>query len=298
MSEAARIREPIDLAEFERRLRGAPVEEPLTAYGQGDAPKSDVSQRPVFPRAADPQGAAASTNPVANLREQLEAAAARQDPFQAVVSQPDAAARFTAASPPPPPVAAPGDGFEPPAAGWRPEAFEPIDNSGRASSRKRMMLLGSAAAVLVIGLGATFMMRGGSNSGSAPTIRASGEPFKVQPEAKPAGEKPSEAATILDRNGSERLAASRVVTREEQPVDVREAARQAAAANPAPGPARVGPSAGAAPSGLPTAGPAANGFFPEPRRVRTVSVRPDGTIIDAPQAAPAAVRPAAPPPAR
>jgi cell division septation protein DedD len=81
------------------------------------------------------------------------------------------------------------------------------------------------------------------------------------------------------------------VTREEQPVDVRETARQATA--------KPGPNVGAPPSGLPTAGPVAsgNGYFPEPRRVRTVSVRPDGTIIEPTQAAPAAPRAAAPAPA-
>ena len=154
-----------------------------------------------------------------------------------------------------------------------------------------MMLLGSAAAVLVVGLSVTFAMRGGPTSANAPTIRASGEPFKIQPEAKPTGEKPSQAATILDRNGSERLAASRVVTREEQPVDVRVAGRQASAAYPT---AKPGPTMGAPTSGLPTAGPAANGYFPEARRVRTVSVRPDGSIIEAPQAAPARAAPASP----
>lgn len=301
MSEAARIRESIDLAEFERRLRGAPAEEPQAAQRYeaaqryAAAPADAAPRRAAYPRAAGLDVAAA--NPVANLREQLEVAAGH-DPFQAVVNRyPDAAERLAAA--PPPPLG--HSGARPGEPGWRPEAFEPLDESKSRFWGKRAMLLGGAAMVLVVGVGVTIAMRGESGGGVAPTIRASGEPYKIQPEAKPAGEKPSEAATILDRNGSERLAASRVVTHEEQPVDLREAARQAAAAN------RPGPSAGAPPSGLPTAGPAANGFFPEPRRVRTVSVRPDGTIIgEAPQAAPAApparvaptpsVRPASPAP--
>jgi hypothetical protein len=260
-----------------------------------------VASRPAFPRSADAnEPRAAAPNPVAELRGALEEAATKPDSFHSVVDKfPDAAERFSA---------------EPPSAhppGWRPEAFEPIGDKSGGSSRKRMLLLGGAAAVLVVGVAVTLTMRGGSTGGNAPTIRASNEPFKIQPEAKPAGAKPSETASILDRNGSERLAASRVVTREEQPVDVREAARQAAAANrPSPNAgANAGPNAGAPPSGLPTAGPAANNFFPEPRRVRTVSVRPDGTIIsEAPQpaaapssapraAAPAPSRPAAAPPA-
>jgi hypothetical protein len=297
MSEAARVRESIDLVEFERRLRASPAEEP-TAYDYAPEAAAQIPGRPVFPRAAGAaEYAGDAPNPVSNLRQQLEAAAARNDSFHAVVNQyPDAAQRFAAA----PPLAYAPENFAPhaepmPPQGWRPEAFEPADNSRSAFTRKRVMLLGSAAAVLVIGMGMTFAMRGGSFSGNAPTIRASGEPFKIQPEAKPTGEKPSQAATILDRNGSERLAASRVVTREEQPVDVREAARQASAANPT---AKPGPTTGAPTSTLPTAGPAANGYFPEARRVRTVSVRPDGSIIEAPQAAPARTAPAAPAAAR
>jgi hypothetical protein len=307
MSEAARIRESIDLAEFERRLRSAPVEEPHTAYDFPAQSAEAAPARPAFPRTAamgDPS--APVRNPVGALRQQLEAAAARPDPLHSVVNRhPDAVDRFSAApsaayqefDPSQPPRAGEYAPLPEPIAGepgWRPEAFEPEAQEKGGSSRKRFLLLGGAAAVLVIGVGVSIGMRDGS-SGGAPTIRASNEPFKIQPEAKPVGEKPSEAATILDRNGSERLAASRVVTREEQPVDVREAARQAAVANPAPV-NRVGPTAGAAPANLPTSGPAANGFFPEPRRVRTVSVRPDGTIVN-PPAAPSAA-PAAAPPAR
>ncbi len=237
MSEAARVRESIDLAEFERRLRGAPAEDPHAAYDYSPEPAPAAPARAPFPRAADHfEAAPHAANPVGNLRQQLEAAAARNDPFQAVVNRyPDAAQRFATAPQvqqyhePAAPVAGPESG-------WRPEAFEPA--SGADKSRKRMMLLGSAAAVLVIGLGVSYVMRGGPTNGAAPTIRASSEPFKIQPEAKPAGQKPSEAATILDRNGSERLAASRVVTREEQPVDVREAARQATAK---PGPTSARP---------------------------------------------------------
>ena len=293
MSEAARVRESIDLAEFERRLRGAAVEEP-TAYDYAPEPVQAAPVRAPFPRAAEAfEESSAVGNPVGNLRQQLEAAASRNDPFHAVVNRyPDAAARFAAA----PPVhqhyhepAAPEPELEP-VSSWRPEAFVPADGSDK--SRKRILLLGSAAAVLVIGLGVSYFMGGGATNGAAPTIRASSEPFKIQPETKPAGQKPSEAATILDRNGSERLAASRVVTREEQPVDVREAARQAAATSTS----KPGPNVGAPPSGLPTAGPAANGngYFPAPRPVRTVSVRPDGTIIQPAQTAPARPAPPAP----
>lgn len=301
MSEAARVRESIDLAEFERRLRGAPAEAPQTAYGYEPASPAQFAEapvpaaRPAYPRTADLADArAAAANPVADLRVALEDAATRPDQYRPEHFQP-AAARYQheapayAAAPQPVPLQAAS--VEEP--GWRPEAFEPIDGADKGARRKRYLLLGGAAAVLVVGVGVTLGMRGGPTGANAPTIRASSDPFKIQPEAKPAGQKPSESASILDRNGSERIAASRVVTREEQPVDVREAARQASATNSAA--PRPGPSTGAPPAGLPTAGPAANSFFPEPRRVRTVSVRPDGTIIgDFPKPAPVAAPRAAP----
>ena len=293
MSEAARVRQSIDLVEFERRLRASPAEEPLAAYDYAPEAVAQVPVRPAFPRPASAtESSGSAVNPVSTMRQQLEAAASGSDSFHAVVNRyPNAAERFAAAPPPafePEQCARQGEPAQERA--WRPEAFEPIPDSRSGFTRKRMMLLGSAAAVLVIGVGVTTIaMRGGPTNANAPTIRASGEPFKIQPEAKATGEKPSQAATILDRNGSERLAASRVVTREEQAVDVREAARQAAAANPT---AKPGPNVGAPTSVLPTAGPAGNGYFPEARRVRTVSVRPDGSIIEAPQAAPARVAPA------
>ncbi len=138
MSEAARVRESIDLAEFERRLRGAHVEEPQTAHGFEpmaqaiqNAPRSapTVASRPSYPRTAEAGDARVAANPVADLRGALEEAAAKPDPFHSVVDNfPNAAERFGA-------PAAPGQ--EP---GWRPEAFEPIGEKSGASTRKRMLL--------------------------------------------------------------------------------------------------------------------------------------------------------------
>lgn len=327
MSEAARVREPIDLAEFERRLRGAASQSsamsPPAAAAQAAqggqaayavARREPEPERPAFPRSAAAADAARpAANPVGDMRGALTGAAARSEPssepsaetfrdsapeaLPAMVEQyPDAAQRFG--------VAASQAGYAPQAPevdAWRPDMQEADGGGQDGRSRRRKLLLGAAAAVLVVGVGVTLAMRGGPG-GEAPVIRASTEPFKIQPERKPAGEKPNEAATILDRNDSERVAATRMIDRAEQPVDVREAARQASAGVGQPAaPVRSSPtpSTGAPPAQLPTGGPAANGFFPEPRRVRTVSVRPDGTLIGDPAAALAAspARAAAPPPA-
>ena len=313
MSEAARVRETIDLEEFERRLREAAMDQrPARASRPAGAPP---------PFIAEARAAAAAQSPEAPFRVPVQApasdvrfAAAEPSHFESPRFEPppephsrrsaarafDDAPRFE-----PPPASRPRQGAPrrpeeaPPGS---PPHWRPIHTSEQEAEarrrRRRKMLLAAAGVVLIAGGGAAFTMTSGGTSGDAPTVRASSEPFKIQPPQKPATEKASETASILDRNGSERIAASRVVTREEQPVDVREAARQTRAAEPqgvATTRPQPSPTTGAPPSSLPTAGPAANSFFPEPRRVRTVAVRPDGSIISDAPAAPLA--PAPPPPA-
>lgn len=217
------------------------------------------------------------------------------DDISAILQQfPDAGDRFAAAPRGGGPQADPH-----PEAAWTPGGEPAVDDYPAPKARKPLLLIGGAVAVCVVGLGATFAMRGTPTGyGAAPTIEAASGPFKVQPERPKVGDKPAQSASILDRNGSEGVAASRVITNEEQPLDIREAARAARITDTqgavAPVRGAASPSSGAAPSMLPTSGPASNSFFPAPRRVRTVSVRPDGTIINEPTSAP--IPPA--PPAR
>lgn len=324
---AARIRQPIDLEEFERRLRGAaPVERRLPEL-QAQAPQHAAQQ----PQQLDaPYGASQSLSDYARIMGAGASAPAPSyapaptyapavdpaspaldlDPYRAERA---AAPRLADAAYDPyprsaPPVQSHGayDAPQQPEPEWRPErdpyadaqsgayghvSADPYAEQAAAAparSRRPMMLIGGAVAVCVVGIGVTYAMRGGSSAPrEAPTIKAASGPVKVQPEqTKPEGQA-AQSASILDRNGDERLAASRVVNREEQPVDIREAARSARA-------------------DAPSAPQAGNAFFPEPRRVRTVAVRPDGTIAQessapataAPSAAPAAATPAAAPPAR
>ena len=121
-------------------------------------------------------------------------------------------------------------------------------------------------------------------NGEPPTITADKEPLKVQPENPGGVEIPNQNAQVYDRAGADKQ--TRVVNREEQPIDVQQAARTAQGA--ASGQAGVVPPSTATPGNAPAISPnTAVASLGEPKRVRTVSVRPDGTIVgpDQPPAA-------------
>ena len=174
-------------------------------------------------------------------------------------------------------------------------------SGSRLGSRKNVMLMGGALGVLVLGIGATLATKGSvSTAGKpAPTIMAAKDPVKVKPEAGAAGAtdnngaaKPVRNISLLDRSG-EKPKPARVVSREEQPVDLQQvppAPRPAGRSNDAEINRKV--NLGDSNIGRPIASvggqaraPEGAGYFPEPRRVRTVMVRPDGTIINPPAAA-------------
>jgi hypothetical protein len=118
------------------------------------------------------------------------------------------------------------------------------------------------------------------SSGEPPLIEATGEPTKVQPQSPGGVEIPNQNKQIFERAGYETQ--TKVVNREEQPVDIRQAARAgmeaagttSASTSPVDSqPANLGLNLG------------------EPRRVRTISIRPDGTVLGAEASTP---QPAAP----
>lgn len=171
------------------------------------------------------------------------------------------------------------------------------DAAPGARSRKPVYLAGAAMAVMVVGIGATLALRSAPGNGEIPTILASKVQIKVKPEAD-ASAKPVRTVSVL--NPQSPAAKSNVVTREEQPIDL-------AQVPPEPKKAlrlkeeelsrkiNLGdrnmnqPIASRVPALKEKR--AASGYFPEPRKVRTVMVRPDGTLID-PTASIPAVRPA------
>jgi hypothetical protein len=198
-------------------------------------------------------------------------------------------------------AAAPRDGGQ----GYAPDTYaasaasEPYAADGdefQEPPRRRRAGLTTVAAVLglaVLGGGGVYAYRsmsgGGSAGGEARIIRADQAPVRV------AAQQGQDPKPVTDRVAP----GERVVVREERPVSPREQAAQvqeppaprviplapAPAAPPAPAPAAPAPVAAAAPAPR----------VEEPRRVRTVQVGPDGSIMT-PSPAPAAppVRPAEP----
>ena len=158
-------------------------------------------------------------------------------------------------------------------------------------SRKGLWAAAAVIAVGLVGVGAAFTLRGGSatKDGQPPVIAADAGPVKVAP-ANPGGaEIPNQNKQIYERSPDAPQAQSKVVNNEEQPVDVQQAARSM--------PPRVVAGAGTALAAAPSApersiAPPEPGLTPmppvpglgEPRKVRTVSIRPDGTPAQAPVA--------------
>jgi hypothetical protein len=262
MSEsAARVRAPIDLEEFERRLRMPPP-----AVSNQEDPLAELAR---LVSGADRVNALTGL-PKANFR-----------PVLAAVRQPEM-----------PPVAA----FDPgPLRGSLPQAEEEYEGSldepagsyddessfgvdDMAEQRPRrsgraVLMTGCALAVVLVGIGATFSMRSraSASGGDAPTIKAASGPTKVQPPQTDNVDVADRNATLLDRSNGDHIATSKVVNAQEQPVDLQTVNLR----RPAPA------SAGAVPAQAPpsqASGASANPF-PSPIRVHTVSVRPDGTII-------------------
>jgi hypothetical protein len=149
-----------------------------------------------------------------------------------------------------------------------------------ARSRKGAIAVGAVLATAALGLGGVLLLDGRPTAltgGEPPLVKASNEPIKVQPQSPGGVEIPNQNKQIYERNGTETQ--TKIANREEQPVDVRQAARAAQGANTE----ATGATTASPPSG--------NGLnLGEPRRVRTITIRPDGTPVTetaGPRAAPA-----------
>ncbi len=146
------------------------------------------------------------------------------------------------------------------------------------SSRRTLIVLAAVVVLTGGGLAASFLARPSAGTASAlgiapPTILATTGPTKVQPPAPTNGDEgASESSTLLDKNKSDGTATAKVVNTVEQPVDLNQAVKSTAPADDAR------PLASSSP-------------FPEPRKVKTIMVRPDGSIITNPaDGSPAAPR--------
>jgi hypothetical protein len=140
-------------------------------------------------------------------------------------------------------------------------------------SLRAKLLIGAAILVIAGGSAGAYMLRGSSGVGKdAPAIMANAGPTKVAPAVQATdGAKPS--ISILER-GASGASQSKIVQNEEQPVDVGATARASGR------PVRVTDSGGPVTLAPPTPPPVANSIFAEPKRVKAVSVRPDGSIVE------------------
>jgi hypothetical protein len=182
-----------------------------------------------------------------------------------------------------------------------------LEEEPKARSRTGLKLAVALVSLAAIGIGGVFIWRGsdglpvGGGPRTPPLIKASGEPNKVAPQNPGGMEVPNANQEIFA--GSKKPAGpagpSKVVTSEEQPIDVSQAAKptqprvilpnggSAATAPPGPPPPvstvpRQANGAQTAQQTPPPMAPAAPGVasLGEPKKVRTVLVRPDGTVID------------------
>ncbi|GGK49735.1 SPOR domain-containing protein [Salinarimonas ramus] len=192
------------------------------------------------------------------------------------------------------------------------EAYEDEPPRRRGLGRKSLVTAGALITVAFVGVGTALWFAGSVDQapGEPPLIAADPEPVRVAPENPGGVEIPNQDTALLDAqdNGE-----TRIVDREEQPVDIAGLAREPAEAPrvvlPAPGAETQAPAAATddpiaqalgedglagLDAGLdgglqpPLVSSPAVAALGEPRRVRTVTVRPDGTIIQPTGLSPAA----------
>jgi hypothetical protein len=147
--------------------------------------------------------------------------------------------------------------------------------------RGGMMTVAVVLGLAAMGTAGAFGYRAfvGGKSGPPPVITADRSPAKVAP--APAKNDGQGSRVIYDR--AEKQQPERIVTREEQPIEMKEAKPSTQRMAFPPVGATVSPVQAAAPLT-----PPATGNPSEPKKVRTVAIRPDGTVIpDSARAQPA-----------
>jgi hypothetical protein len=158
------------------------------------------------------------------------------------------------------------------------------------SGRRRWLYAGVAATIglLVVGGTGVYAYRvlfGKYSGGSAPTIRPADSPSKTPSQTAQTGD--GGQKLIYDRLDGQKPA-ERIVSREEQPADVAQpTGRVVTVPPPSPGPvtafAPIPTNTQNAPAAITGAAPVGSMPAGEPRKVRTTTVRADGTIVDTPR---------------
>jgi cell division septation protein DedD len=160
--------------------------------------------------------------------------------------------------------------------------YPPVENK---RSRKGMIAVAALVGAVVIGGGGAYVFSGSSavTGGEPPLVKADNEPVKVQPQNPGGVEIPNQNKQIYER--AQQNTETKVVNREEQPVDL----NQAVHAN---GSSTVADATGATVHGGAPRQNANSLNLGEPRKVRTVTIRPDGSVSSAENAGARASGPA------
>ena len=161
----------------------------------------------------------------------------------------------------------------------------------QAKSRRPVFIMAATIAVGVIGVGAAFALKGHSSSpGEVKTIMAAAGPTKIQPPADAPTDSMSQDSALLGKTNQP--APTKLADREEQPVDLAQTVQQNAARDAASIPVPLSPGQQQdALNANPGSAISDQGFNITPKKVKSISVRPDGTILPNDQP-PAAAMPA------
>ncbi|WP_406858363.1 SPOR domain-containing protein [Alsobacter sp. KACC 23698] len=152
--------------------------------------------------------------------------------------------------------------------------------------RRGLMAVGAIMSVAVAGAVGVYAYKGMGPgavklAGAPPLIKAEAGPSKVQPQNPGGVEVPNQDRQVYNKSQApEDLKSVKVSGRAEQPLDVEQITRRDLPMEPPAPSASASTSTGAV---APLKAQSANAGLPalgEPRRVKTVSVRPDGTIIE------------------
>ena len=173
-------------------------------------------------------------------------------------------------------------------AGWA----DPARVAKKRGGLKPAYAIAGAIAIATVGIGVAFAYKGtGSSPREITTIMAAAGPTKIQP--------PADAKDVTDQEaaGQTQAASTKLVSREEQPVDLQQAVQDNAARDastrgtdassvPVPGqpegtmsPDYSSMGSGAGSASQPYSDQGFGVGMPLPKKVKSVMVKPDGTIV-------------------
>lgn len=278
-----------DLAAASQRV------EPSLGLGYREPDAGAREAAPINPTVAPAVAPQHSYDPVASLEAQLLSDDTQQEPVEEFDFG-DLTGAVAAGASAPEPAMGRSDRVEPTdfgAAAYQDNVYEqtdPVfDDTGHVppyngevpveptSRRRGTIIVAGLIGLVVLGGAGAFGYRslfGGDTDGPAPVIRADKTPSKVQPQTTGTDEAPAQGKLVYDRVGGDGASENaKIVSREEPVADVGN--RQVRVIDP-----NKDDGTGLRGTATDTAG-AATGASSEdlPKRVRTVVVKPDGTIV-------------------